>query len=118
MTVRVFYSASPLKIVTCGACAIAVGGMCAVHALQTPSGQHQSILFYQDHGHPEPERTPQPEQVNRLVAPSSSSVIGGDTWPVITGNPATGNFSLTYINHEGKPTTIFATRPTDFTLKS
>src|SRR5438477_11401825 len=98
---------STWKNVACKACAVAVGGVCAAHALNVPEEPLEPILFYQSDEHPERQPVPQPQQVNRLVAPSSSSVIGGHTWPAITGNPATGHFSFTYVNPEGKPVIIF-----------
>jgi len=72
---------SPLwKKITCKACAVAVAGVCAAHALHAPSEQHQPVQFYQPGEHPERQPVPQPQQENQRVAVSmSSSAIVDDS---------------------------------------
>src|SRR6266571_6157395 len=98
------------KNAACKACAVAVAGVCVAHAVKLPEERPQPIRFYQSHDDPPRQPVPQPQQANSLIAPSSSAVTG-HTWPAITGDPAAGNFSFAYINHEGKLTTFSVTRP-------
>ena len=98
----------------CKACAASLAGVCALHAL-IPADELQPILFYQDEGHPEPERAPRPQQENRVFAPTSASVMPsiapGNL--IISGDPA-GNFSITWPKPVDGTVTLYVTRrPTD-----
>lgn len=99
--------------------AASVAGMLTANALQIPCEQPRPILFYQDYGHPEPERTPQPQQENRTIAFSSSSAMSSiePGMFTISGNPPK-DFTLTWINHEGEKIVFDAAVPLEITSKS
>ncbi|SRR5712691_6062575 len=105
------------KNVACKACAVSLAGVCTVHALKAPGEQPQPIQFYQSDEHPERQPAPRPQQENRVTAPSSSSVMPGVSIAPIISGELTGNFSFTFVNTEGKQTTVFGTR-SDLTSKS
>jgi hypothetical protein len=66
------------KNAACKACAAAVAGVCAAHALQTPTEHHQPVQFYQSDEHPEQQPILQPQQGNRAVAATSAIALDDD----------------------------------------
>lgn len=104
----------------CKACAASLAGICALHALKPSDEQPQLILFYQqDEGHPEPERTPEPQRQIRAIALNSTSAISSVTSgnPFISGDTL-GNFTLTWTNPNGETVVVDGTRPFEVTSKS
>jgi hypothetical protein len=103
---------STWKIVTCGACAVAVGGVCVIHSLKLSKKEPEPVLFYQSHEHPERQPVPQPPQEISGTAMGTSTMSSFMPRMFFASGDLVGNLGA------GSATTFSIARSTDITAKS